>query len=129
MSFSQNTQYQQTLTAQQDAVNKMQQSQMIQTIIIAAAILVVALIVIGSLRSALKRKKLAYDNNLQVQQFNANAVPYNGISVVADEQLSIEELMGKDKNNTLGQLQGLVQKDSEMIAQLLRNWLSDEYRR
>lgn len=129
MSFAQNTQYQQTLTAQQEAVSKMQQSQMIQTIIIAAAIVAVALIVIGALRSSAKRKRMALENELQVQQFNANAVPYNGVEYVADEQISIEELMEKEKNTTLGQLQGLVQKDSEMIAQLLRNWLSDDYRR
>jgi len=132
MSFAQNTQFQQNLTAQQDAVNKMQQSQMIQTIIMAAVILLVVLIVIATVRSTMKRKKMAYENNLQVQEFNAGAIPYNngvGVDIVADEQISIEDLMEKEKNNTLGQLQGLVQKDSEMIAQLLRNWLSDDYRR
>ncbi len=132
MSFAQNTQYQQTLTAQQEAVAKMQQGQMIQALIIAAAIVAVALIIIGTLRASARRKRLALEleNELQMQQFNANALPYNGaVDVIADEELSIEDLMEKDKNNTLGQLQGLVQKDSEMIAQLLRNWLSDDYRR
>lgn len=130
MSFAQNTQYQQTLTAQQDAVSKMQQSQLIQTIIMAAAIIVVALIIIGTIRSILKRRRMAIDADMQVQQFNANAIPRSGeINYIADEQISIEELLEKDKSKTLGQLQGLVQKDSEMIAQLLRNWLSDDYRR
>lgn len=130
MSFAQNTQYQQTLKDQQDAIAKMQQGQLIQSLIIAGAIVAVALIVIGSMRSAARRKRMALENELQVQQFNANALSYNGgVDVVADEQLSIEDLMEKDKNNTLGQLQGLVEKDSEMIAQLLRNWLSDDYRR
>ena len=106
----------------------MQQNQLIQTIIIAAAIIVVALIVINTVRSGLKKRRNAYEPDMQMLQYEASGVP-RGINVIADEQISIEELMEKDKNNTLGQLQGLVQKDSEMIAQLLRNWLSDDYRR
>ena len=130
MSFAENTQYQETLLQQQEAVDKMAQSEMIKTIIIAAALIAVALIVIGVI-SKNRKKKQQMEADMQALEFNAAATGASrgGINVVADEQISIEELMEREKNNTLGQLQGLVQKDSEMIAQLLRNWLSDDYRR
>ena len=129
MSFAQNTQYQQTLTAQQEAVSKMQTNQLIQTIIIAAAIVVVALIAVNAIRSGMRRRRMEMMNGMQVQKLSPSMVTAGNVDVVADEQIDIEGLLEKDKNNTLGQLQGLVQKDSEMIAQLLRNWLSDDYRR
>lgn len=129
MSFAQNTQYQETLEKQQEAVDKMAKSEMLQTIIIAVALVGIALIVIAVI-SKNRRKKQQMEADLQALQFNAEAASASqGINVVADEQISIEELMEREKNNTLGQLQGLVEKDSEMIAQLLRNWLSDDYRR
>ena len=48
------------------------------------------------------------------------------IDVAVDDELSVEELLKKD-DNTLGQIQGLVDKDPDAIAQLLRNWLSDDF--
>lgn len=129
MSFAENTQYQETLVQQQEAVDKMAKSQMMQTVIIAAALIAIALIIIGVIGKN-RKKKQQMEADLQALEFNAAAAGASrGINVVADEQISIEELMEREKNNTLGQLQGLVQKDSEMIAQLLRNWLSDDYRR
>jgi flagellar biosynthesis/type III secretory pathway M-ring protein FliF/YscJ len=134
MSFAQNTQYQETLAQQQEAVDKMAQSQMIQTVVTAGSIIAAILIIIAVISSRLKKKKQA-EVEQQAMEFNAAAAAAaaaagrESINLVADEQISIEELMEREKNNTLGQLQGLVQKDSEMIAQLLRNWLSDDYRR
>lgn len=52
MSFAENTQYQETLLQQQEAVDKMAQSEMIKTIIIAVALIAVALIVIGVISKA-----------------------------------------------------------------------------
>jgi flagellar M-ring protein FliF len=128
MSFAQNTQYQETLTQQQEAIDKMARSQMLQTVIIAGALVAIALIIIGVINKNRKRKQ-QMEADLQALQFNAEAAGARGVNVVADEEISIEELMEREKNNTLGQLQGLVEKDSEMIAQLLRNWLTDDYRR
>ena len=48
------------------------------------------------------------------------------IDVVADEELNVEELLQEKNDNMVSQVRQLVDRDPDAIAQLLRNWLSDD---
>ena len=52
----------------------------------------------------------------------------SGIDLLADEDLSIEDLTNKDSETT-EKIFKLVETNPEAVAQLLRNWLDDEYGR
>jgi flagellar M-ring protein FliF len=120
MTFEQNTQYEQTLVEQTAVVERVERSKLIQTIIIAAAIIGAALIIILSLLARNKKKKLEEE----AEEWSAQST----VDVSADEEISIEDLV-ENENGTLEQIKNLVRKDSELIAQLLKNWLSDDYMR
>ncbi len=120
MTFEQNTQYAQTLSEQTEMLERVEKNKLIQTIIIAAAIIAAALIVIMSLLSRSKKKKLEEE----AMEWETRST----LDVAADEEISVEDLAANE-NGTLEQIQNLVRKDSELIAQLLKNWLSDDYMR
>lgn len=111
------------------AQNEMLQRQITMkyvTYIIIAAIVLLALGAIG-LIYFLKKKK---EKQLQQQLEEELAQPEmpSGIDLLADEDISIDDLTAKDSETT-EKIFKLVQNNPEAVAQLLRNWLDDEYGR
>ena len=125
MPFTQNTLYQQALEEQAAAMEQQQRSEMLQTLIppiaIVAGILILLLVIMSNRR---KRREQELEEQ-RMQEWSGDTTGQH-IDVAVDDELSVEELLKKD-DNTLGQIQGLVDKDPDAIAQLLRNWLSDDF--
>lgn len=132
MTFAENTLMQQQLEEQKAAVEAMQRNQLIQTIIPYAAIIGVILLVVVLILSSIKRKKEMELEAQRLQWMREQAereanMPL--VDVVADEDIDLDSIMDQEKNTTLGQLQSLVQRNPDGIAQILRNWLMEDYRR
>ncbi len=132
MTFAQNTLMQQQLDEQKAAVEAAQRNQLIQTLIPYAAIIGVILLVVVLILNSIKRKKEMELEAQRLQWMREQAereanMPL--VDVVADEDIDISDIMDQEKNSTLGQLQSLVQKNPDAIAQILRNWLMEDYRR
>jgi len=49
-----------------------------------------------------------------------------GIDVVADEELDMEELLRDNNAEMLDSVKEIVETSPEAVAQLLRNWISDD---
>ncbi len=120
MPFEQNAQYAQAVSEQTEILERVEKNKLIYTLIIAGAIIGAALIVILSLLSRNKRKK----EEEEEEDWGTGGT----LDVSADEEISVEDLMPQE-DGTLQQIQNLVKRDSELIAQLLKNWLSDDYMR
>ncbi len=132
MTFAENTLMQQQLEEQKAAVEAMQRNQLIQSIIPYAAIIGVILLVVVLILNSIKRKKEMELEAQRLQWMREQAereanMPL--VDVVADEEIDLDSILEQEKNSTLGQLQSLVQKNPDGIAQILRNWLMEDYRR
>lgn len=135
MPFAENTTLQQQLDDQAAAVAELQRNQMIKTIVpyvvVAGVIILIALLLLNAFK---KKKEMELEaQRLQWMQEQAEReamMRQSGmVDVVAGEDIDLDSIMEEEKNSTLGQLQALVQKNPDGIAQILRNWLMDDYRR
>ncbi len=130
MPFEQNTLMQQAMEEQAAALQKQQQSDLIQRIITVGAILGGIIIVVALILSAIKKKR---EQDIEAERLRwmqeQEQREAGGINLVADEPISIEDILAQEEGGTLGQLQALVKKNPDGIAQVLRNWLVDDFRR
>ena len=122
MPFEQNTQYAESMSEQTKILEQVEKNKLIYTLIIAGAIVGAALIIIMSVLSRGRKKRR--DEEEDEEEWGTG----QKLDVAADEDISLDELTVQE-NSTLEQIQKLARKDSELIAQLLKNWLSDDYMR
>lgn len=112
-----------TLASQKEMLNNVQGAETLRLIILAVAGLAVMLIMLAIIKTL--RKKGAG---------SGEAYSYTGkVDYVAGEEI-IPEALGNDvkfetKDNNLSQLESYIDKSPESVAQLLRNWLSEDYGR
>jgi flagellar M-ring protein FliF len=110
--------------AQKQIMNDMQSAQTVRMVILAIAALLVMLILLAIIKT-LRKRPVAM----------AGGMSFDGesINVLADEEV-IPEPVARDvnfevKDTNLGLLENYIDKSPEAVAQLLRNWLSEEYGR
>jgi flagellar M-ring protein FliF len=94
-----------------------EQYQLIRLLIIIGAILVVVVLLLIALRTILKALKPEPEPVLIAEG--------EGVDVVAGDEL--EELT-TPVDTPVMQIQRFIERDAESVAQLLRNWLTDDYR-
>lgn len=113
------------LVKQEELDKQIRDSEQMQTIILAAAIfgsvLLVLIVIFAMLGKRKKRARQEAERIAWEQQEQAR------IEAMADEEITPEDVMNVDKDDTLEQIQRFVEKDPESVAMLLRNWLSDDY--
>ena len=128
MPFEQNVAYQQAMEEQQKQMEEMQRLDLIKSIVpplaIAAAIVIVFLAVWNSIKK--KREQELEEQRMQEWEAEQAQLAEQHIDYVADDEISVEDLLKEDEKDTLRQVQGIVDKNPDAIAQLLRNWLSDD---
>ncbi len=129
MPFDGNAAYTQMMEEQAQKLADAQQTAMLQSLILPLAILAVIVIVLFILLNSFRKNRKAKleEERRQKEEEERAALRAAGIDVAADEELSIEELLKEKNDDMLKQVQMLVDKNPEVIAQLLRNWLSDDF--
>lgn len=132
MPFEGTAAYQQMMEEETKKMEEAQQAATIQSMIlplaIVAGIVIILLILISSFRKKREadRAEQLRQDEVMAMQMAAAGVPGGVIDVTADEDFSIEDLLKEKNDNMLKQVQALVEKNPEVIAQLLRNWLTDD---
>lgn len=133
MPFEANALYEQQMQELQEAQRQAEMRQFVQSLIvpllIVGGIVAAALIIVNYLRKRRKEQEQEEQWRLWEQQeaeTRARAEEEAGqfVDVVADEEIDPTDLL-KEKNEALHNVRKLVDEDSAAIAQLLRNWLSD----
>ena len=125
MPFEQNTLLQQRMVEQAEALERVERNNLIQRIITIGGVLGGIIIVITLIMNTLKKRK---EMELEAQRMKwLEEQERRPVDLVADEMISIDDIMGQDEAGTLGQLQALVSRNPEGIAQILRNWLMDDF--
>nr|WP_268873170.1 flagellar basal-body MS-ring/collar protein FliF [Christensenella intestinihominis] len=130
MPFEENTLYAQAMEEQAKEMEAQRTSDMIKNVVvplaIIAGIMVMLLIILREIKkkreSDLEQERMA--NWTEMQQQEQEEQP--SVDVVADEELNVEELLQEKNDNMVSQVRQLVDRDPDAIAQLLRNWLSDD---
>ncbi|MHB1313892.1 MAG: flagellar basal-body MS-ring/collar protein FliF [Christensenellales bacterium] len=113
------------VTVQSDLMSSIQNASTTRIIIVSAAALagfVLLLFVIKSLRRPAEKDLLLA------------AEGQGRVEVMADEEINLDTIYSEDSfeakgNSSLAKLEKYIEKSPESVAQLLRNWLSDEYGR
>jgi flagellar M-ring protein FliF len=126
MPFEQNSLMQQALDEQIAAAEEAERNELIKFFVMLGAIVGGIVVIIFMITNTAKRRK---EMELAAQQAAIAAEEEkNRVDVMVDDEISIEELMNENKDNTLNQIQSLVKKNPDTVAQILRNWLMDEGR-
>lgn len=125
MPFQANADLEAAAQAQQEMLDR-QMYMKYGTIAIIAMIVAIALGALGFIY--LRKKKKEQELQQQLETELAGQSVASGIDLLADEDLSIEDLTAKDSETT-EKIFKLVENNPEAVAQLLRNWLDDEYGR
>ena len=112
---------------QKKLLNDMQGAQTTRIIIISLAALAVMIILLAIIKTLRKKPVAVLAGNGGV----ATTIGEN-ISIMADEEIipepSVREVKFDNKDNNLEQLEKYIDKSPEAVAQLLRNWLSEDGR-
>jgi flagellar M-ring protein FliF len=113
---------------QKQLMDAAQNASTTRLIIIAGAALVVMLLLFAMVKS-MKKSKVEY-----VPAEGAIGAAFGGIDMVADEEIipppePMEVNFEAKEDTSLTQLEKYIDKSPESVAQLLRNWLSDDYGR
>lgn len=134
MPFEANALYEQQMLEAEEAQRQAETRAFIQSLIIplliVGGVVAAALILVSYMRK--KRKEEQQEEQWRLweqQQAEERArieqeAPGQLVDIMADEEIDPSELL-KDKNEALQNVRKLVDEDSAAIAQLLRNWLSD----
>lgn len=128
MPFEQNTLYAQAMEEQAKEMQAQQFNDMIKNLIVPlaviAGIIIVLLLILRAMKSRrqemLEEERMAEWEELPPEEQQAR------VDVVADEVLDVEELLKEKNDDMVRQVRDLVDKSPDSIAQLLRNWLSDD---
>jgi flagellar M-ring protein FliF len=98
-----------------------QRYQTIRFIVIAAAIVLVIVLLLIALRTVLKALKPVPEVITEV------AATEEGVDLEIGEG-GLDDVGQPEEHSPLSQLQRFIDRDPEAVAQLLRNWLTDDYR-
>lgn len=132
MAFEENIRLQELADEQAQAIAEQERNDLIRTLIIPIAIIAGILVVVLLILNSVKRNKQMELEQQRLQweaeQAALQAEQGGGIDLVADEEISVEDLMKSESDSTLKQLQSLISGNPEVIAQVLRNWLLDDGR-
>jgi len=132
MPFEENVRLQQLADEQAQAIAEQERNDLIKTLIIPIAIVAGALVIVLLILNSVKKNKEmeleAQRLQWEAEQAAQQAEQEGGINLVADEDISVEDIMKSDTDTTLKQLQSMISGNPEVIAQVLRNWLLDDGR-
>lgn len=123
MPFKANQQQAEEAAAQQELLEKQQRSRLIRNILIGTVLALAAAAVIYLIW---KKRKQAQAEALALAEVEQQR---QGIDLMADEDLDISDLTSNKEPENTEKIKKLVQSNPEAVAQLLRNWLGDEYGR
>lgn len=105
-----------------------QASSLIWIVAAVAVALIVLVIILMGRRSKKKQQEIdELQRRWMEEQQRQNAA--SSIDLAADDELTPEDLLRPQESDDLTQIKNLVETDPEAIAQLLRNWLSNDYSR
>lgn len=127
MPFEQNTLYAQAMEQQAKEMEAQQLNDTVKNVIVPLAIvagIIIALLVI--LRTIRKKREGAVQEETLAWDAPRAEDAASLVDVAADEELDVEALLQKKNDDMVRQVRDLVDKDPDAIAQLLRNWLSDD---
>lgn len=128
MPFEENTLYAQAMEAQAQAEQTQQFNDVLKNVVVPVAIIAGIIIMLLIVLRSLKKKN---GNELTKERMSMSHDAQGGedaplVDVVANEEINVEDLLQDKNDDTLKQVRNLVDKDAGAIAQLLRNWLSDD---
>lgn len=126
MPFEQNTLLHQALEEQTAAAELAERNDLIKQIILVGGIVGGIIIVLLLIMSSQKKKK---QMELEAERLRIlEEEERNRVDVAIDDEVSIEDLMEGASDSTLDQIQSLIKRNPDTVAQILRNWLLDEGR-
>lgn len=118
--------------ARDAAIKRQQLMELIQLVLKGLVVLMLVIAVISFLRTLLKGLFPQEEPTLAAAGMSVGTVG-EGFDYVADDDISsavfedeLPEIDLNAKSDTMSQLEKFIDKDSKAIAQLLRNWLSEE---
>ena len=129
MPFEQNEAYQQAMEEQQKQIEEAQRLELVKSLALPLAIVAAVAIVLLVIWSSAKKKREMELEEQRMREWEEEQarLAEQHIDYAADDEISVEDLLKEDEKDPLRQVQGLVEKNPDAIAQLLRNWLSDDF--
>lgn len=126
MPFQANADQQAAMQEQQDML-KREMYLKYGTIIGIVLVILIAIGVLAFIQWRKKKKEREIQEQLQAELEGQTVA--TGIDLLADEDLSVEDLSANKESENTEKIFKLVENNPEAVAQLLRNWLDDEYGR
>ena len=129
-----NTEVADAMTQQKELLSSAQNAETLRLIIMAAAALIVMLILLAIVKT-MRKKKAEPEAAMAMAAMSDEELPQTStMEFVAGEEEIIPEPVALDvnfeaKDTNLSQLEKYIDKSPESVAQLLRNWLSEDYGR
>lgn len=129
MAFQQNAEIEAAI-AEQDAMLRREMYLKYGSIIAVVLVIAITALVLLLLHWHKKKKEREYEEALAAQKAAEEAakVMPGGVDFLVGEDISIDDLQAKDSENA-EKIFKLVENNPEAVAQLLRNWLDDDYGR
>ncbi len=133
--FVEDNTVQQMMEQQAQYIADQQRMQLITGVIvplaIVGAIILTLLLIMASIRKKQRKEReaqrLREEAERRQQLYEEQMAAGGGIDLVADDETTIESLLNEKRDDTLSQVKDFVDNNPQMIAQLLKNWLSDEF--
>ncbi len=134
MTFVEDTTVQDMIDQQTQYLEDQQRTAFMGEVIVPLIILGVIIAMLLIILNSIKRKKQKEIEAIRVREeaerrqelYEQQMASGNIVDIEAGDD-TIESLLGETKNETMIQVKDFVDKDPQMVAQLLKNWLNDDF--